>query len=611
MEEKSVRTAAGAALEPLPAGAHLLTPLLEWALREPDRPMAGSRHQNEIRWMTAGEFAARVRQLAKGLVASGVNAGDRVALMSRTRLEWPLVDFAVVMAGGVTVPIYETSSLEQIRWIISDSGARLAVVGSGALRRRVEAADPVSKVCRAPMVIDDGALDVLARRGASIEDEIIDARLSALGPDSLATIVYTSGTTGPPKGCMLTHGTLLGNVYQVASATRGMFGPEETSLLFLPLAHALARMIWLFGLAQGFRTVFAGDLSVLAKELAVARPTVMVAVPRVFEKAHSTARHKAFADGHGRLFDRAAAVAVQSSENRARGHRSLPTALQRAAFDRLVYHRIRKAFGGRLRIAVSGGGPLGEWLTHFFTGVGVDVYEGYGLTEASPVITLNVAGAWKPGTVGRPIPGTELQVAGDGEILARGRQVFGGYWQAEVATKEVLSDGWLCTGDIGVLDPDGFLSITGRKKDLIVTSGGKNVAPAPLEERLRSHPLISEAVVIGDRRPYVVALLSLDAEGVRDWYAARGRAVPDDVPGAGDEELVATLQEAVDATNASVSQAEAIRRFAVLPRELTVETDELTPTLKVRRAVVEQEYADLIEGLYRREGALGGSPGDL
>src|SRR5581483_6733799 len=274
-----------------------------------------------------------------------------------------------------------------------------------------------------------------------------------------------------PKGCMLTHGNLLGNVRQVMEAARGMFGPDETSLLFLPLAHALARIIWLFGLAQGFRTVFAGDLSVLPQELAVARPTVMVAVPRVFEKAHSTARHKAAADGHGKLFDRAGDVAVRWSEARSR-HRTAPLlGLQRAVFERLVYRRIRAAFGGRLRIAVSGGGPLGEWLTHFFTGVGVDIYEGYGLTESSPVLTLNVAGAWKPGTFGR-------------------------YWQNDVASKEALDGGWLATGDIGELDADGFLRITGRKKDLIVTSGGKNVAPAPLEERLREHPLVTEAIVV-------------------------------------------------------------------------------------------------------------------
>jgi long-chain acyl-CoA synthetase len=596
----SIRVAAaGAALDALPTGSHLLGLLLQRAESDPDRPLAGSRVGDEIRWVTAADFAARVRQVAKGLIAAGVGPGDRVALMSRTRLEWPIADLAVLMAGGVTVPIYETSSLEQVRWILSDSEARLALVETPAVRERVVDAAPASDACYAVMVIEDGALDELVRRGETIADAVVEERLGALGPNSLATIVYTSGTTGLPKGCMLTHGNLLGNVHQVIEAARGMFGPDETSLLFLPLAHALARMIWLFGLAQGFRTVFAGDLTVLAKDLAVARPTVMVAVPRVFEKAHSTARHKAAADGHAALFDRAADVAVRWSQNRAQRRRSPLTSLQRALFDRLVYGRIRTAFGGRLRIAVSGGGPLGDWLTHFFTGVGVQVYEGYGLTEASPVLTLNVAGAWKPGSVGHPIPGTEINIAEDGEILARGRQIFGGYWQAEVATKEALADGgWLCTGDIGELDDEGFLRITGRKKDLIVTSGGKNVAPAPLEERLRAHPLVSEAIVVGDRRPYIGALLSLDAEGLGDWCAEHGRPVPEGDGIVDDGELYKTLQAAVDAANAAVSEAESIRRFTILPRELTIDADELTPTLKIRRAVIEREYADLIEDLY-------------
>jgi len=591
-------SAAGAALDPLPEGSHLLLPLLEWAERQPDRPLAGSRHDDTIGWVTAAELAARVRRLAKGLIASGIGPGDRVALMSRTRLEWPMVDFAVLMAGGIVVPIYETSSLDQVRWILSDSDARLAVVETDRLRQRVQDAAPASDACFDPLVIDDGALDELTRRGEAVPDSAIEDRLAALGPDSLATIVYTSGTTGQPKGCMLTHGNLLGNVRQVQEAARGMFGPDETSLLFLPLAHALARMIWLFGLGQGFRTVFAGDLALLPKELEVARPTIMVAVPRVFEKAHSTARHKAAADGHAKLFDHAADVAVRWSEARMARCLAPITTLERTAFDRLVYHRLREAFGGRLRIAVSGGGPLGEWLTHFFTGIGVTVYEGYGLTESSPVLTLNVAGAWKPGTVGRPVPGTEIDIADDGEILARGPQIFGGYWQADVATKGVLADGvWLSTGDIGELDADGFLRITGRKKDLIVTSGGKNVAPALLEERLREHPLVSEAIVLGDRRPYIVALLTLDADGLRDWCAERDRPVPR-YGFNEDPDLWAALQQAVADANAAVSQAEAIRRFAVLPGELTVEGDELTPTLKVRRAVVEEKYASLIAGLY-------------
>jgi long-chain acyl-CoA synthetase len=592
----------GPPLEPLPAGAHLLQLLLEWSDREPGRPIAGFRDGTEVRWVSAGDFAARVRSLAKGLVAAGVNAGDRVALLSRTRVEWPLTDFAILMAGAVTVPIYETSSVEQLRWILTDSGARVAVVETAVHQQRCEEALPASLGCPRRILIDDGGLETLARSGRDIPDAVLDERLAGLGRDSLATILYTSGTTGRPKGCMLSHGNLLGNVEQIFAMGSHMFGPGETSLLFLPMAHALARMIWLFGLKQGMATVFAGDVLRLPEALLAVRPTVMVAVPRVFEKAFSGARHKAAAGGHARLFDRAADAAVAWSETGSGGGRPpLRQTASHTLYDRLLYRRIRAAFGGRLRIAVSGGGPLGDWLTHFFTGVGVEVYEGYGLTEASPVLSLNVAGAWHPGTVGRPVPATELCVAEDGEILARGRQIFGGYWQNEAGTAEVLAaGGWLCTGDIGAFDTDGYLRITGRKKDIIVTSAGKNVAPAPLEERLRAHPLVSQAVLVGDRRPYVAALIALDAEGLRDWCEERGRPVPDHGAAMEDPEVRAALQEAVDAANASVSQAESIRRFALLPRDLTVEADELTPTLKVRRGVVEEEYASVIDGLYTR-----------
>jgi long-chain acyl-CoA synthetase len=593
---------AGPPLEPLPDGAHLLQLLLAWAEREPGRPIAGFREDKEVRWVSAGDFAARVRALAKGLVESGVKPGDRVALLSRTRLEWPLVDFAILMAGAVTVPIYETSSVEQLRWILSDSGARLAVVETTDMQRRCEEALPAAQGCAGRVVIDDGGLEELARLGVAVSDAVLDERLAALGPDSLATILYTSGTTGRPKGCMLSHGNLLGNVGQIFDMAHHMFGPQETSLLFLPMAHALARMIWLFGLKQGMGTVFAGDVTLLAEELLVARPTVMVAVPRVFEKAFSGARHKAASGGHAKLFDRAAEAAAAWSETGSTGQRhSLRQTASHAVYDRLLYSRIRAAFGGRLRIAVSGGGPLGDWLTHFFTGVGVEVYEGYGLTEASPTLTLNVTGAWHPGTVGRTVSGTEICVAGDGEILARGQQIFRGYWQNEVGTAEALAaGGWLCTGDIGDFDDDGFLRITGRKKDIIVTSAGKNVAPAPLEERLRAHPLVSQAVVVGDRRPYVAALIALDADGLRDWCEERSRPVPENGAAVDDPDVRAAVQEAVDAANASVSQAESIKRYALLPRDLSLEADELTPTLKVRRAVVEREYASIIEGLYTR-----------
>ena len=588
----------GPDMEPLPEDAHLLVPVLERAEREPTRPVAAYRVGPGLQWVTAAEFANRVRALAKGLVASGVAPGDRVALMSRTRLEWPLVDYAILMAGGVTVPIYDTSSAEQVSWILADSGAVLAVLETGDHRDLYDHAD-LARACREALVIDDGGLEELARRGAAVPETMLDERLSALRTSDLATIVYTSGTTGRPKGCLLTHGNLRGNVRQVLEAAGPMLGPDQTTLLFLPLAHALARMIWLVGVEHGIRTVFATDLAHLAEELVLARPTMVVAVPRVFEKVFNGARHKAAAKGKGKIFDRAADVATRWSQAQVGGGTGLPLKVGHALFDRLVYHHIRDAFGGHLRLAVSGGGPLGERLTHFFAGVGVDIYEGYGLTESSPVLTLNLLGAWKPGTVGKALPATAVHIAEDGEILAHGPQIFQGYWRAEQATAEALTpEGWLRTGDIGALDDDGFLRITGRKKELIVTAQGKNVAPAPLEDRLRGHALVSQAVVVGDARPYVAALIAVDEDGVREWAEERGRGDVHLDALRQDPDVQAALQEAVDEANASVSRPESIRRFAVLPKDLSIEAGELTPTLKVRRAIVEKEYAELIDYLY-------------
>ncbi|HLF39967.1 MAG TPA: AMP-dependent synthetase/ligase, partial [Acidimicrobiia bacterium] len=571
---------------------------LDRARREPDRPVAAHREGDSLVWTTAAEFAARVRALAKGLVASGVGPGDRVALMSQTRLEWPLVDYAVLMAGAATVPIYETSSAEQVSWIVSDSGAVLAVTETPAHQALCEHSGPAAHPVEV-VVIDRGGLDELTRRGADVPDAIIDERLAGVNTGTLATIVYTSGTTGRPKGCVLTHGNLRVNVAQVEIAAEGMVGPDETTLLFLPLAHALSRIIWLFSVEHGIRTVFATDLAHLPEELALVRPTMVIAVPRVFEKVFNGARHEAATQHKTGIFDRAAGVAVGWSQARATGGIPLRLRVGHGLFDRLLYHKVREVFGGRMHLAFSGGGPLGERLTHFFAGVGIDVYEGYGLTESSPVLTFNRSGAWKPGTVGRAMPGTTLRITGDGEILARGPQVFGGYWQAPQATDEALDpEGWLRTGDIGELDDEGFLRITGRKKELIVTAAGKNVAPAPLEDRLRAHPLVSQALVVGDARPFVAALLALDEDGLKDWADERELAGTDLSALRESPEVRAALQDAVDSANESVSRAESIRRFAVLPRDLSVDAGELTPTLKVRRAIVEKEYADLVEQLY-------------
>lgn len=575
--------------------AHLLEAVLDRAEREPERGVAGRIQGGAVVWVTAEEFAGTVRELAKGLVASGVVPGDRVVLMARTRLEWVLLDYAVLAAGAVTVPVYESSSAEQVAWILADSGAVLAVTESAHQRALCDQAAEATG-CREIMVIDDGGLAQLRARGEAVPDAAVEERLASLDGGALATIVYTSGTTGRPKGCPLTHGNLCANVGQALGALEGILGPDERNLLFLPLAHSLARMIWLAGFEHGIGTVFATDLAHLAKELPLVRPTILVGVPRVFEILFDGARRQARRHGRGKLFERAAETAVRWSQASVGGRPPMARRAEHAVWERLVYRRLRAALGGQLRFALSGGAPLGDRLVHFFSGAGIRIYEGYGLTEASPVLTTNGAGGWRPGTVGRPVPGTDLSLAADGEILARGPQVFGGYWHDAGDDIGALDEqGWLHTGDLGTVDADGFVRIMGRKKDVIVTSAGKNVTPAPLEDRLRAHPLIGEALVLGDGRPYVVALLALDVEGLRDWAEERGRQASG---GTGDGELLAALQQAVDETNASVSPAESIRRFAVLPQGLSIEAAELTPTLKVRRDAVEAKYADVIAGLY-------------
>ncbi len=590
--------AKGPALTPLSEGAHLLEPVLRRGRESGGEAVAAYRQGDRFVDVTAGELLARVRAVAKGLVASGVGPGDRVALMSATRLEWMVADYAILAAGGVTVPIYETSSAEQVHWILSDSGAVVALFETEALAALFTAV--TAPECREALVIDGGAFEELARRGEAVTDAQLDERIAGLTLDGLATIIYTSGTTGRPKGCMLTHRNLHTNVFQSLDAIKGSLGERDVTLLFLPMAHVLAKIISLSCVEWGIKICYATGASHLIEELPMAQPTMVVSVPRVFEKVYNGAAHKARTEGKGSIFDKAAAVATDWSRARAAGKRRPLLAAEHAAFDKLVYGKIRAAFGGQLRFAFSGGGPLGERLTHFFNGIGVKILEGYGLTETSPTLTANRSDAWKPGTVGRPLMGTSIRIAPDGEILAKGPQVFSGYWHNDAATAEVFDpEGWFRSGDLGELDDDGYLSITGRAKDLIVTAAGKNVAPAPLEDRLRAHPLISQAVVIGDRRPFISALLALDEEAVGVWAAEHGHPGAKTAELVDDKELRAALQLAVDDANSTVSRAESIRSFAILPRDLTIGASEVTPTLKVRRVTVEKSYADVIEGIYR------------
>ncbi|MGO9560562.1 MAG: AMP-dependent synthetase/ligase [Acidimicrobiales bacterium] len=586
-------------MDVLPPDANLLVPVIQRAEKEPDRVMAAYRDGDHFVDVTAGEFYERCRAIAKGIVASGLEPGGRVAIMSRTRLEWLLLDYAILASGGVTVPIYETSSVEQMQWIVDDANVQMLVVETPAMRELYEGTRIVADERPEILVIDDSALDELARRGEVVDDFTLDERIYSLGAATVATIIYTSGTTGRPKGCVLTHGNLRVNVWQTLDAIDPMLHDDEVSLLFLPLAHVLAKIITLVGVEWGTKSVFVSDMGALLEEFAMVQPTMIAAVPRIFEKVFNGAQQKADAEGHGAIFNKAADVAVQWSKHHD-GHVPHPlTSAEHALFDQLVYKKVEAAFGGRLRFAFSGGGPLGERLTHFFNGVGVKVFEGYGLTETSPTLTVNRLGAWKPGTVGQALMGTSIRIAADGEILAKGPQIFEGYWHNEQATSETFdADGWFKTGDIGDLDDEGYLAITGRKKELIVTAAGKNVAPAPLEDRIRSHALVSQAVVVGEARPFVAALITIDEEAFATWAIQTALDATEVSQALDHPALLAEVQAAIDDANESVSRAESIRKFAVLPHDLTVMNGELTPTLKVRRAVVERAYGPVIDDLY-------------
>jgi len=551
--------------------------------------------------VTAQEFDAQVSAVAKGLVAAGVSPGDRVGLLSRTRYEWTLADFAIWAAGAVTVPVYETSSPDQVAWILGDSGAVACVVEDEGHAAGVDAARDRLPGLREVWAIEAGGLEALAEAGVDVDDGALEARRGALTSDSLATIIYTSGTTGSPKGCALTHGNFLSELGNVTQELDSLFQEEGTStLLFLPLAHVLARIIQVGCVMTRTRMGHSADVKNLLDDLASFRPTFILSVPRVFEKVYNSSAQKAAAEGRGRIFDRASTVAIAYSEAQDDGGPGLRLRLEHAVFDRLVFAKLRAALGGQVRYAVSGGAPLGARLGHFFRGVGLVVLEGYGLTETTAATTANRPDSLRIGSVGRPIAGSALRIADDGEILVRGGNVFREYWHNEAATRDAVGeDGWFHTGDLGELDEDGFLRITGRKKEIIVTAGGKNVAPAVLEDHVRAHPLVSQCMVVGDGRPYVAALVTLDAEAVPGWLEARGRDASTPVEKlVHDDEVLAELQTAVDEANRAVSRAEGIKRFRVIARDFTEEGGQLTPTLKLKRAAVLRDYGDEVDALY-------------
>ena len=563
----------------------------------------GLRRQVDGTWVpvTWREFAGQVRALAAGLIGAGIQPGDRVALMSRTRFEWTLLDYAILTAGAVTVPIYPTSSQEQVQWILGDSGAAAAVVETGEHAAMVASARPGLPALAHVWQIDGGGLPEIVALGAAVTPQQVEERRRTRGASDLAEIVYTSGTTGRPKGCMLSHANIVANTRNcmLNDGFRRVFSEHHSTLLFLPLSHSYAQLIQ-YGAIYSHTVLGLADMADAVAELRAYQPTAVLSVPRLWEKAYNSARHQAAAEGHARIFAWAEATAIAYSRALDDSGPPLALRLRHALFDRLVYAKLRAALGGRVQYAWSAAAPLSTRLGHFFRGCGLNVLEGYGLTETSPATNANTPDAQKIGTVGRPIPGCTIRIAPDGEVLVKGHMVFQGYWNNDSATKEMIDeDGWLHTGDLGILDDEGFLAITGRKKDLIVTASGKNVAPAVLEDRLRTHWLISQCLIVGDARPYIGALVAVDPETLSQWKADNGKpraAAMADLRD--DPALQAEIQTAIDDANKAVSQAEAIKKFAILDEDFTEAGGQLTPTLKMRRYVIVQQYAAQIAALY-------------
>lgn len=588
-------------LVPAATAGNLTNLIAERAWFEPERIIMSRPLGEGWQPVTAREVEEEIRATAKGLIASGVQIGDRVAIMARTRYEWTILDFATWFAGAVVVPIYDTSSAEQIDWILNDSHSVAMIVETPALAELVKTVMPSHT--RNLWTMTDDVLTVLREAGKHIGDDEIDRRRNALTPASLATLIYTSGTTGKPKGVQLSHSNFLsecGNVVQGASEL--FLKPGGSTLLFLPVAHVFGRMVQIGSIAAGLHMAHCSDpVGRLPMDLASFKPTFVLAVPRIFEKIYNGAEAKAEAAGKGKIFRKAADVAIAYSEALDKKGMSPILKLKHGLFDKLVYSKIRAGMGGRVEAAISGGAPLGVRLGHFYRGAGISILEGYGLTETTAGATLNLYGAHRVGSVGRPIPGTSIKIAEDGEVLIRGPIVMDGYWQNQAANDEVFdSERWFKTGDLGKLDDEGFLYIVGRKKELIVTAGGKNVAPAVLEDRLRAHPLVSQCMVVGDNQPFIAALVTIDQDALKAWVANNkkdGASINDLV---NDPDLIAVIQTAVDDANKAVSKAESIRKFTLLPTDFTIAGGHLTAKLSVKRHVVAKEFAKEIEALFTK-----------
>jgi long-chain acyl-CoA synthetase len=602
-------------IPPLATAPHvggLADAVFEHALDDPHRVALG-RKDEEGRWgdVTAAVFRDEVLALAKGLLAQGVRFGDRIALMCRTRYEWTLFDFALWTVGAQSVPVYPTSSAEQVHWMLHDAEVTACMV-----EHEDHAMTIGSVIDRLPRLkrlwqLDAGAVDELLAAGATIDDEVVHRHRKAVTPDSVATIIYTSGTTGRPKGCVLTHAHFMYETDTVISRWEPVFhsrrGDEASTLLFLPLAHVFGRMVEIAAIRGRVKLGHQPELraNALLPDLAAFRPSFILAVPYVFEKVYNAARRKAESEGKTGPFDKAIEVAVrhaEAMEHRAFGIGPGPSAtlrLQHQFFEKAVYSKVREAMGGRVRHAFSGGSAMDRRLGLFFEGAGVTIFEGYGLTESCAAATANPPERTRFGTVGQPIPGTTVHIADDGEIWLHGGLLFSGYLNDSRATDAVLRNGWLATGDLGSLDEDGYLTITGRKKEILVTSGGKSVSPGALEERVRAHPLVAQCIVVGNDRPYIAALVTVDQEAVEHWLAMQGKPPLKDRDLVRDSDLEMEIRRAVVAANTAVSQAESIRTFRILAHPFSEERGLLTPSLKLKRKAIETAYATEVQALYR------------
>ncbi|MGK9146853.1 AMP-dependent synthetase/ligase [Plantibacter flavus] len=566
----------------------------------PNAPLFAVPRGSEWVDVTTAEFHAQVVALAKGLVAAGIEPGDKIGLMCKTRYEWTLIDFAVWFTGALLVPIYETSSPSQVQWILSDSGATSVIVETPDQFARFDEVHGDLPAVGRVWQIDLGDLEKLSASGGDVPDAEIERRRNLAVGSDMATLIYTSGSTGRPKGCVLTHSNFVELSRNSAVALKEVVSmPGASTLLFITTAHIFARFIAVLCVHSGVKTGHQPDTKQLLPSLGTFKPTFLLAVPRVFEKVYNSSEQKAEAGGKGKIFRAAAETGIAYSKALEAGSVPLGLKLKFKVLDRLVLSKIRTAMGGRVRYAVSGSAPLGPRLGHFFHALGIVILEGYGLTETTAPATVNLAQKSKIGTVGPALPGVSLRIADDGEVEVRGINVFKEYWKNPEATADAFDDGWFRTGDIGSFDNDGFLTITGRKKEIIVTAGGKNVAPAALEDPIRATPVVGQVVVVGDQKPFISALITLDTEMLPTWLANNGEdGTLTAAQAARNPAVLAAVQRAIDEANTKVSRAESIRKFVILDEELTEASGHLTPKLSIKRNVILKDFAETIDSMY-------------